>query len=439
MRIRNISIQGLFGSYNHEIPLFQREPITIIHGPNGVGKTSILKLVSGTLRPSLGLLRSVPFARLAIRLDDESVLEVKPAVSKEPERVVSVKRHTAVRQKRIVHFRLLRNDQVEQEFEFSGVKRLQGRLDQWLPVHQVGPDRWLDRRTDQILSYEDTIQFFSADLPEELREADLPGWLIEIQKGIPIHFIETQRLLNIKGADSSQESTVKECASELTRRINELLAHSATLSQKLERSFPTRLIAGTGTGTGPLSEDEIRAKLNALDQKRTRLVGAGLLEPSHEPTLPAKRFDETTQRVLGVYIQDTEQKLAVFDDMLRRIELIRSIVDSRFLQKTISINRVEGFSARTRDNRPLELSGLSSGEQHELVLLYELLFRAKPGTMILIDEPELSLHIAWQQKFLKDLLQIAKLAQLTALVATHSPQIIHDRWDLTVELLGPSR
>jgi ABC-type uncharacterized transport system ATPase subunit len=188
-----------------------------------------------------------------------------------------------------------------------------------------------------------------------------------------------------------------------------------------------------------MSEDEIRAKLNFLDQKRSRLVEAGLLEPSHEPTLPTKRFDETTQRVLAVYIADTEKKLAVFDDMLSRIELIRSIVDSRFLQKTIAVNRTEGFIARSRDGRPLDLSGLSSGEQHELVLLHELLFRAKPNTLILIDEPELSLHIAWQQQFLRDLLQITRLASLTALVATHSPQIIHDRWDLTVELLGPSK
>ena len=98
-----------------------------------------------------------------------------------------------------------------------------------------------------------------------------------------------------------------------------------------------------------------------------------------------KRFDDTTQRVLGVYIADTERKLSVFDDMLGRIELIRSIVDARFLQKKISIDRREGFVARTRDGEQLDLSGLSSGEQHELVLLYELLFRAQPNTFILID------------------------------------------------------
>ena len=75
MRIRNISIEGLFDTFDHEIPLFQHEPLTIIHGPNGVGKTSILKLISGCLRPSLPLLRSVPFKKLSLTFDDESILE----------------------------------------------------------------------------------------------------------------------------------------------------------------------------------------------------------------------------------------------------------------------------------------------------------------------------------------------------------------------------
>jgi predicted ATP-binding protein involved in virulence len=85
----------------------------------------------------------------------------------------------------------------------------------------------------------------------------------------------------------------------------------------------------------------------------------------------------------------------------------------------------------------LEPGLLSSGEQHELVILYELLFRVRENSIILIDEPEISLHVVWQHEFLKDLGQIAALSQFHALVATHSPQIISDRWDLTVELKGP--
>ena len=69
-----------------------------------------------------------------------------------------------------------------------------------------------------------------------------------------------------------------------------------------------------------------------------------------------------------------------------------------------------------------------------MVLFCEFLFETKPGSLILIDEPEISLHVAWQREFLSDLAEVAKLARFDALIATHSPQIIADRWDLKVEL-----
>ena len=66
-----------------------------------------------------------------------------------------------------------------------------------------------------------------------------------------------------------------------------------------------------------------------------------------------------------------------------------------------------------------------------------LLFRTKKDTLVLIDEPEISLHVVWQQEFLEDLAKITELASFDVLIATHSPELIHKRWDLTVELRSP--
>jgi predicted ATP-binding protein involved in virulence len=68
------------------------------------------------------------------------------------------------------------------------------------------------------------------------------------------------------------------------------------------------------------------------------------------------------------------------------------------------------------------------------VLLYELLFKTEPNTLILIDEPEISLHVMWQKEFVKDLLEIAKLKNISFCLATHSPQIINGQWDLVTDL-----
>jgi len=100
----------------------------------------------------------------------------------------------------------------------------------------------------------------------------------------------------------------------------------------------------------------------------------------------------------------------------------------------VKIDPNRGFSFFTQKNKPLDLKDLSSGEQHEVVLLYELIFKTKPNTLVLIDEPEISLHIAWQNEFLNDIMEIIRLQQIQVLIATHSPQIINEYWDLTVNL-----
>ena len=153
--------------------------------------------------------------------------------------------------------------------------------------------------------------------------------------------------------------------------------------------------------------------------------------------MPTPQIIENTEEVLSVYVQDAEEKLSVFDKIADKIDLFKQIINERFRYNKMTISKQDGFSFVTMDDRPLPVTSLSSGEQHELVLLYELLFKVNPDSLILIDEPELSLHVAWQQQFLQDLQEITQLASFDVLIATHSPQIIHDRWDLTVELKGP--
>ena len=48
--------------------------------------------------------------------------------------------------------------------------------------------------------------------------------------------------------------------------------------------------------------------------------------------------------------------------------------------------------------------------------------------------PELSLHVAWQKRFLPDLLEIIETAKFDVLIATHSPYIVGERSDLMIGL-----
>lgn len=70
---------------------------------------------------------------------------------------------------------------------------------------------------------------------------------------------------------------------------------------------------------------------------------------------------------------------------------------------------------------PLPLAKLSSGEKQLLILFIEALLQKQHPYIFLADEPELSLHIAWQRNIISAIRSLNPNAQIV--VATHSPEI----------------
>lgn len=75
---------------------------------------------------------------------------------------------------------------------------------------------------------------------------------------------------------------------------------------------------------------------------------------------------------------------------------------------------------------------LSSGEQHFLVLFFELIFNAKNKQLVLIDEPEISLHVSWQVNMVDRLIEISNLNNNKFVLATHSPSILRNHRDCVI-------
>ena len=201
--------------------------------------------------------------------------------------------------------------------------------------------------------------------------------------------------------------------------------------------FPERLVRFARDGRSALEAHEILSQMAELESKRQRLISLGLLDT--ETGLRGLTEEDVTreQEALTIYVGDVQEKLNVFDDMAHRIGILMDIINDRFKYKRLGIDRERGFRVISDLKEPIQLEDLSSGEQHELVVLYELLFRAPKNGLVLVDEPEISLHVAWQSRFLSDLIKILKLTDSYAIVATHSPVIIGTREDLAVKLKGP--
>jgi energy-coupling factor transporter ATP-binding protein EcfA2 len=137
------------------------------------------------------------------------------------------------------------------------------------------------------------------------------------------------------------------------------------------------------------------------------------------------------------------------DRILEHLKLLDEYIENRnALRDPISrfLSLVNGFLVQTKKNvsvggngqltvsvqgftTPRPISALSSGERQLLVMLAHLSLNPNlvGSGVFIVDEPELSLHIDWQEKFVDAIREANPKVQL--ILATHSPAIILDRTD----------
>ena len=433
MRIKKIEITKLFGVFNYSIPLNLGDHITILHGANGVGKTTILQMLHALFNNEETTLQRIPFNKFCITLDDgQEILVKKTKTSKSAEARLKI------------HYQK-HSYEVQPLSDSQDLLSTVHSIEREIPsLRRTGHDTWHYLPTQENLSLEEVFDSFGQTLPSiryHLEQAR-PQWLKSLQEEFSVLFIQVQRLLSRQYTKDrrgipgeSMVSSLQLYSQELVGTIRSALAGYADLSHTLDLNFPIRLLSHTPVET--LSVEGLRDRFAELEKHRTRLIHTGLLDKKDDLHLHLPDdIKGNTRYVLSLYVEDALKKLSVLKELSERIESFTSIVNSLYNYKQIEINKERGFVFKTTSGEFLSPSALSSGEQHELVLLYELLFKTERDSLILIDEPEVSLHVLWQEEFLEHLQQITHLIHCDAIIATHSPEIINDRWDLTIGLAG---
>ena len=309
-RIKQISVIGLFGMFNHIIPLHIEDRITIIHGPNGFGKTAILKLVNALFSQASSVLEGTPFSELRIDFEDETRLAVtkNSDISSDNENTKHFLPKWSFPSQNIT-FQFITQEEVQ-------TVTFPSREPNALLISAINNRNMveaLELKPGQKWSV--FIDTLVADREINQKETE---WLSKIRSAVVIHLIETQRLLNeVKFHENLDEKesvmipTVTTYSQELAETIKTKLAESTALSQSLDRTFPARLVSPT-TRQRNVTEDELRNKLVDLEDKRTRLTAAGLIDQDSNDAIQIRKSDEidqSTKVVLSVYAEDAEKKI----------------------------------------------------------------------------------------------------------------------------------
>ena len=131
-------------------------------------------------------------------------------------------------------------------------------------------------------------------------------------------------------------------------------------------------------------------------------------------------------------IKHEVDKLEKFMELINRYE---------FINKKISISEKDGFRFKLTDeyNTIVDLDDLSSGERQYLMLVYKMLFESSEHTLVLVDEPENSMHMSWILEFPKVIRELCKWSDLQFIICTHNSNIFEQRWDMSQDLFEKSQ
>ena len=104
----------------------------------------------------------------------------------------------------------------------------------------------------------------------------------------------------------------------------------------------------------------------------------------------------------------------------------QGMIDSLFSDTGKQLIRSQNDIAFSQRGERLTPYQLSSGEKQMLVILLTVLIEDNKPYVLFMDEPEISLHIDWQQRLIDLILELNPNVQI--ILTTHSPAVIMNGW-----------
>ncbi|MCL1984160.1 MAG: ATP-binding protein [Methanomassiliicoccaceae archaeon] len=340
MKIRTISVYGLFGRHDHTVNVFG-DGITYIHSPNGCGKSTLIKMIYMLFTGDTEGLRNVMFERMDVSLSDDTNIIVE--------------------------------------------------------------------RTENELF----IQMQRNELETEI-SAD------ELSSILRTTYISAERTF-ASGAGGRTVGAVETYAHELSSKL---------IAAKRDRKLIVPSYDDDMMG------DELVFRAKDLNAKLNFIRDAGFdIDIPSGLRFPPTRYDlMESEKEYKDLIHGIGEFVGRNYYLSESVIVLKDIVNGFLFDKDMKIDENDHIVFSLDNGTTLPLANLSSGEKQIFIMFYRMLFETPPSSFVMIDEPEISLHVSWQQRMGHALKDVARLRDLQILVATHSPQIVHDDWDLTNEL-----
>lgn len=416
--LKEIKVEKLFGYLDYSIIDLDTKPVTFLIAKNGMGKTTLLNLLNGLGNNIYEYFRQIEYKSLEFKFsnvdgfntlkfsktDKGTVQWSSTILGKESTPVNLPKGFSALATKKKKVIWLEKHTEIVERASCGRHWTVNGR-----GHYEADEVLW------ELKDYIDSEIRYEKD--EIIDTSFINNWKVS--------FIAAERLKVEENRET--HSAVNIISKQLVESMKEHVIEATEFSKTYEHEFLLKLL-NSKEAKEPILED-LKKQLSEINNLEKKVQQYGLYPESEPIQIKNDDLDTTQLKTLNTFLNDKSKRLEPHIEFLKRLELFEELVNLSLAKKSINADKNEGLIVLRDDKVRLKLDQLSSGEQHLIILAYDLIFSIPEKNYVLIDEPELSMHLEWQKEFALMLERIGELRGLRFLCATHSPGIIDSQID----------
>lgn len=443
--VRSIQIERLFNRYSYDISLeFPHDPISILYGENGSGKTTILNLLFHLLSPEpraghRNWLARVPVERFEVTLMDGSKISLRhdpKAAKKNQHYVYSLQIESPQQRPRV--WALTQKDLQEKTHNIEEYCAALAELNMGVYIltdaRELLGSRPSPNRLVLNMSDDSIVEILPTLIQGTL--AGLDSWTTH-----SIARRAMQRVRELPDAPKGDGDVITRAISRLHQWALNEARQSSNRGELEAHSIYARIVQHLQQGDLETPSEDIIPRLRDVAQRISGYETFGIV-----PKLDIQSMIDSVERlpsqkqsivakVLGPYVESLEQRINEHNRLKDVLEAFTSILNDFYSHKRVGYSLSSGISISLDQGRgALSPSGLSSGERQLLVLFSNIVSLRGVPSILLIDEPELSLNPTWQRKLFPALYRFVKDAEIQIICATHSMEILAQNSESVKEL-----
>lgn len=421
MKITEIEIKRLYGTYSYHITDLDKQNLLVLTGYNGMGKTTILNIIDAVSNLNLWFFYELEFDEISIRFVDGLNLRLSKSQSAPIGFSPSDNNTTDENIKTAKDYRLewFRSDQLlgminidlHNLFKATSIvckaEYLSENGTDWIPL--------MNGNAKDIATY----LFRKKNVPSfAMLHSSVTTLMIQAQRVKQIVKVvdDDERFLPFESLDYEEIDTIDVVAKNLGKLLDEKRIEFLSSIQKSKNALMDRLLDADIQDLGA----DAYAKLAA--EAQAEIDDLSMFGIAYEKV---REYNPNNGKLLSAYLLDLKDTLDRYAGLLHDLKLFASILsEKQMLHKSLRFSPSYGLKVFNDKGVSIRLSSLSSGEQNVIILLYKIIFEVQDGDILLIDEPEISMHVVWLKEFVKDVKRIAHDKSIQIVLATHSPQIV---------------